>query len=143
MSVKRNGKFLPKHTIDYSPTIFGSKAPLLNVSFEDLPRPVPALVDSGATNSLLHPAIASKLKLKIDYDDKKLGTGAGGSFEYVKAEPVSVEILGENFKVAFDIPLDNDFAWPCILGHNSIFEYSKIVFKSYKEKFDVFLKVIN
>ena len=66
MSVDDDKKFLPKVTVPYSPTLFGVRMPILLVSFEKFPQPVPALVDSGATNSNLHKRIASNLKLKID-----------------------------------------------------------------------------
>jgi len=140
MSVNEDKKFLPKVTVPYSPTIFGVKMPILLVSFEKLPQPVPALVDSGATNSMLHKRIASNLKLKIDYSNKKVGTGAGGGFEYVSSKPVEVELLEQKFDIRFDVPLDENFAWPCILGHNSIFKFSKIQFKTYKSEFDIFIR---
>ena len=133
-------KFLPKVTVSYSPTVFGVKMPILLVSFKKLPQPIQALVDSGATNSMLHPRVASSLKLKIDYSKKYQGTGAGGKFEYAVSEPIETELLGEKYNIKFDIPLDKNFAWPCILGHNSIFRFSKIVFKTYKKEFDIFIR---
>lgn len=140
MSDEEDNKFFSKITLDYSPTIFGEPMPLLKVGFKSLPQPLLALVDSGATSSMLNPTIADALKLKINYNTKKLGTGAGGTFEYVHSEPVEVEILGQKYMVGFNIMLDNNFAWTCILGHNSIFKFAKIVFKSYKKQFDIFLR---
>ena len=140
MSVNDDKKFFPKVTIPYSPTLFGVKMPILLVSFANFPQSVQALVDSGATNSMLHIKLASNLKLKIDYSSKKEGTGAGGSFEYVSCEPIEVELLEQKFDIRFDIPLDENFAWPCILGHDSIFKFSKIQFKTYKKEFGIFFR---
>lgn len=133
-------KFLPKITVPYTPTIFGVKMPILPVLFKDFPQPVQGLVDSGATNSILHPKLASSLKLKVDYSNKYIGTGAGGSFEYAKSEPTEIQILGQRYNVAFDIVLEDNFAWLCILGHNSIFKFSKVVLKTYKEEFEIFFR---
>lgn len=84
-------KFLPKVGVPYSPTIFRVKMPILLVSFKNFPQPVQALVDSGATNSMLHSRVASSLKLKVDYSQKYIGTGAGGGFEYVRSGPIGVD----------------------------------------------------
>ncbi|MBI4157494.1 aspartyl protease family protein [Candidatus Woesebacteria bacterium] len=140
MSADDDKKFLPKVTVPYSPTIFGVKMPLIQVSFDGIPLPVASLLDSGATNSMLHPRIASSVGLKIDYSKKYVGTGAGGSFDYVKSGPIKIQVLGQRYDIEFDIPLDENFAWPCILGHNSIFKFSKIVFKTYKQEFDIFFR---
>lgn len=133
-------KFFPKVTIPYSPTLFGVKMPILSVKFREFPQPVQALVDSGATNSMLHPRVASALKLKLDYSKKLKGTGAGGQFEYIESEPVETELLNQKYSIKFHIPMDDNFAWPCILGHNSIFRLSKIEFRTYKQEFCVSLR---
>ncbi len=137
---KEDKKFLPKVTIPYSPTLFRDKMPLLLISFKGIPLPVQALVDSGATNSLLNIDIANRLRLKIDYSKKTVGTGVGGGFEYVTAAPFGVGIMGQKYEIQFNIPLDENLVWPCILGHDSIFKFSKIIFKTYKKEFDIFFR---
>ena len=52
MSANDDKKFLPKETIPYSPTFYITKMPVLQASFEKLPQPVPALVDSDLQNLL-------------------------------------------------------------------------------------------
>jgi hypothetical protein len=42
--------------------------------------------------------------------------------------------------IVFDVVLDENFGWPCILGHNSVFKFAKVAFKSYKQEFDVFFR---
>lgn len=133
-------KFLPKISVSYSPTIFGAKMPILQVSFRGLPQPVPGLVDSGATNSMLHPRIAASIGVKVDYSKKYTGTGAGGGFDFILSEPIETEFLGQKFNIKFDIPTDENFAWGCILGHDSIFRFSKIAFKTYKQEFNIFFR---
>lgn len=93
MSDKEDKKFFTKETISYSPTVFGEPMPLLKVGFKTLPQPIQALVDSGATSSMLNPIVADAIKLKVDYNNKKAGAGAGGLFDYVPSEPVEIEIL--------------------------------------------------
>lgn len=140
MSADEDKKFLPKVTVSYSPTLFVTKMPILLASFENLPLPVQALVDSGATNSLLHPRVAKSIGLKLDYDKVQHGTGAGGDFKYVQSKPVETGLLGQKYMIVYEVVLDENFAWPCILGHNSIFKLAKIVFKSFKQEFDVFFR---
>ena len=89
---------------------------------------------------MLHPEIASNIGLKIDYSKKYVGTGASGGFDYVTSGPVETEFLGQKFNIKFDIPIDKNFAWGCILGHDSIFRFSKIMFKTYKQEFEVFFR---
>ncbi len=133
-------KFLPKVALPYSPTLFGVKMPIVNIKFEKLPQPVPALVDSGATNCLLHPSLASTIGLKLDDSEKRTGTGAGGAYDYIPSKPMEIMLLDNTFEVEFDVPEDINFAWPCILGQNFIFKFAKIVFKGYKQELEIFLR---
>lgn len=140
MSDEEDKKFLPKISLPYTQFFFDREMPIINIDIKGLPRPIPALVDSGATSSMLHPHIAQTLKLKVNYDNVQIGTGAGGGFKYAPSEPVEIELLNQRYMVRFDVVLDDNFAWPCILGHNSIFKFAKVAFKSYKKEFDIFLR---
>jgi hypothetical protein len=98
-----------------------------------------ALVDSGASNSILDPQIAKYLGFKLD-DDKKLSGGnsvSGSYFYWTLPEPVEINIYGKRFKTTFQVIDDPNQMWGCILGHDSIFKLSKILFNTHKKYFDV------
>jgi len=140
MSDSEDKKFFTKETVRYSQLFFSDELPILIVNIPGLPLPTPALVDSGATMSMLHIGIAKTLNLKVDYTNKRTGTGAGGGFDYAPCEPIEIGILGQKYVVSFNVVLDPDFPWGCILGNSSIFKFAKIVFRTYKKEFDIFLR---
>ena len=137
-------KFFRAEIIKYSPTVFQAKMPVIKVRFESLPLPVLALVDSGASNSMIHKQVASQVGMKVDWKNKFTGTGAGGGFVYYKSEPLEVEMFGNKYILSFNIPDDENFAWGCILGQDTIFRLAKVTFKRYREEFEIsFRKDIN
>ncbi|KKT33081.1 hypothetical protein A2394_00980 [Candidatus Woesebacteria bacterium RIFOXYB1_FULL_42_36] len=101
-----------------------------------------ALVDSGASDSILDPQIAKYLGFDLDKLPKiPGGTSASGKYFYrILPEPVEMEIYGRKFTGSFIVIDSPDQMWSCILGHNSIFRLSKITFNTHKKYFEVGLR---
>ena len=134
-------KFFSKVVAKNKQTIFGTPMPVALVKFEDIPQPVPGLVDSGVIVSLVNPHIAKTAGLKYNPNkDHILGTGAGGKFSYVPANPVDVEIQEITLNITFSVVRDDNFAWPCILGHDFLFRKAKITFKTHKQECNIFFR---
>jgi len=101
-----------------------------------------ALVDSGASNSILDPEIAKFLGFKLsDLPKTSGGTSASGSYSYwVLPDPVTINIYERTYTsnfIAIDSP---NQMWSCILGHDSIFRLSKVLFNTHKKYFQVSLR---
>lgn len=101
-----------------------------------------ALADSGASNSILDPQIASYL----GFDLNKLpltrgGNSASGSYLYrILPDPIEIEIYGRKFTGGFEVIDSPNQMWSCILGHDTIFRLSKILFNTNKKYFEVSLR---
>lgn len=109
-----------------------------------VPQPLLALVDSGASMSILHPAVAEIL----GFDRKKLGDPKPGGISvsgtyksWMLPELIDVIIYGYTFRVRFTVIVNPDFIWPCILGEDSIFEVAKIDFQKFKGFFEIRFRV--
>lgn len=137
-------KFFSQIPIKYSQTIFGKPMPAILISFNGIPQPLQALVDSGATTSLISYSWAKQANLKIDTTQKFIGGGVGSGYDYYLSKPVEVDFGGYKYNVKFDVLLKDDPLWACILGQDSIFRLAKITFKRYRNEFEVaFRKDIN
>lgn len=105
-----------------------------------LTQPFSALVDSGASHSVLHPFVAEALGFNL----KKLGSPKSGGLSvsgkydwWILPELIDVNIYGYKFRRRF-IVIDNpNMIWPCILGEDSIFEYARIDFQKFKGYFEL------
>jgi hypothetical protein len=62
----------------------GSHLPFADILFNNQPLKVKALLDSGATNSLIHTSFARKLKLKVTPCNMSLNTANGSSQNAIK-----------------------------------------------------------
>jgi hypothetical protein len=138
-------KYFPVHKINYKPAPFVTgpsvKWPIVEVSFGGSTMGFTALIDSGASSSLLNAEIANVFGLKIDNGITLRGAGVSGHFKYWITKDVEVTILGHNLVFDFMIPTeDSTLAWPCILGHDSIFQVAKLEFTSFKEQFKIFFR---
>jgi actin-related protein len=71
-------------TIELNSCIIGSNLFFLQMIVNDLQLNIPTLVDTGATNSLIHSSLASKLKLKVHPISMKLSTATGVSSTAIK-----------------------------------------------------------
>jgi len=145
MPTSDDKKYHPVVKLNYKPAPFVTgpsvKWPLVEVSFGDSTKGFTSLIDSGASNSLLNADIAKLYKVDFDKDKIFNGSGVSGSFKFWQAKDVSVEILGHKFLFDFIIPTEDSApAWPCILGHDTLFQVAKLEFISFKEQFKVFFK---
>lgn len=111
--------------------------PLLDVKLPGLPQNVPALIDSGANNSILHEDIVKLLGFSEDENKSNItGKSASGSYKSYALQPIQIEILSHKFNSQFIVIKNNrNLPWPCILGHNTIFKFAKIEFRSFKGYF--------
>ncbi|GEM_PF-1624567 len=146
MSANKKGNNLqPPIVVPYK-TFPGSGAvlwPVVEIRIKrasfSIPQPIFALVDSGASNSILHPFIAETL----GYDLKKLGTpfkgtGVGGSHDvWVLPDMVEVNLSGYQFVAKFEVINNPRLLWPCILGQDTIFSFARIDFYKYKNFFEL------
>lgn len=112
----------------------------LSYSNNSLPQPILALVDSGASHSILHIEIAKFL----GFDLKRLGTSQAGAISvggshkiWVLLDPLTVDIYGRIFTFKFSVIDNPNLIWPCILGEDSIFQVAKLDFQKYKGYFEI------
>ena len=124
-----------------------NKWPLVKVKFSVLPQPIFALVDSGASVSVLGPEVAYRL----GYTKQKLGkprfSGKSVSGEYKSwqlPETLSAEMYGFPLSFKFEVIDNLDLSWPCILGEDSIFQMARLDFSRFKGYFEIrFRKDLN
>lgn len=116
--------------------------PIIDISLAGFYQPIIALVDSGASHSILHEDVARTLDIKPKYGKQLLtGLSASGSYKYWETEPVKVEIYGRKFSFNFKVINENKgLIWPCILGHDTLFKIAKLEFRTFKEYFKVFFR---
>lgn len=123
-----------------------AKWPIVEVKFSHLPQPILALIDSGASNSILHPEIADALgypKSKLG-DPQFQGKSASGDYKSWQLPRLNIEIYNYPIGIKFEVIDNNDLIWPCILGEDSIFEIAKLDFSKFKGYFEIqFRKDLN
>lgn len=98
--------------------------------------PVAALVDSGASKSVISPLVAKLLGADLDKCRPVGGLGVGGRYKgYFLPEPLRVDIFGYEFDFSF-LCIEG-MTWACILGGDSIFQVAKIEFQRFKGFFEL------
>ena len=130
------------------PKLFGGGIdwPLIDIGLEhgkiSIAPKLLALVDSGASNSILDPEIAKYLGFNLGKLPKQVGgNSASGSYSYWRLPtPVTINIYGRTFTSDFNVIDAPNQIWSCILGHDSIFKLSKITFNTPKKYFEVCLR---
>ncbi len=110
----------------------------LNHKGISLNQPLSALVDSGANQSILHPFVAEALGFNL----KKLGPSekgisASGKYKSWKLPELDIDIYGYKFNLPFTVIDNRDLIWPCILGEDSIFQFSRLDFYKFKGYFEI------
>lgn len=129
------------------PGIAGTRWPILKVKFPNFRQAASALVDSGASISILHPEVAKLLGYSRNKLGKSLLAGKSVSGEYKSwqlPKPLDVEIYGFPFSLKFEVIDNEDLIWPCILGEDSIFQVARLDFQRYKGFFEIkFRKDLN
>lgn len=101
-----------------------------------------ALADSGASNSIIDPEIAKYLGFDLDKIPKiQGGTSASGSYSFwILPEPVDINIYGRTYSSTFQVIDAPNQMWSCILGHDSLFKLSKVMFNTHKKYFEISLR---
>lgn len=112
----------------------------LTYGSKSLPQPIFALVDSGASHSILHIEIAKFL----GFDFKKMnllkteGISVSGSYKtWILPKSIDTDIYGSLFGFNFSVVDNPNFIWPCILGEDSIFQAAKLDFQRFKGYFEI------
>ena len=152
MQVKGDQKFIdvPLPYRIFPPSLDPTIWPIVIVEIPQFKDPVNqdiyALIDSGANNSILDKQIAERMKIDLSKCKKfKNGRSVNSFYEYwILNEPVHIKVAGVEFPVIFNVIDTDDTMWPMILGEDSIFKYSQLIFKKYKKEFIIkFLTNIN
>lgn len=108
----------------------------LSYKGNNFPYKILALVDSGASISILRPEIAEILGFNLSQGKKSKGMGVSGPYESMELpEPIETDIWGHKF--SFKFQAIKDVIWPCILGEDSIFEVARIDFQKFKGHFEL------
>ena len=145
MPISDDKKYYPVNKLTYKPAPFVTgpyiKWPLVEVSFGDSAKGFTTLIDSGASNSMLNQEVALVHNIKIDKNKVYAGSGVGSTFKFWIAKDVDITVADHNFIFDFSVPVeDSAIPWPCILGHDSIFQVAKLEFTSFKEQFKIFFR---
>ncbi|MBI4097219.1 MAG: retropepsin-like domain-containing protein [Candidatus Levybacteria bacterium] len=111
----------------------------LATEHSSLTQPILALVDSGASISVLHPIIAEVLGFNPRKTEaSQQGISASGMYKsWLFPHVIEVNLYGYTFFRRFTIIDNSSFLWPCILGEDSIFEVAGIDFRKFKGFFEV------
>jgi len=119
-----------------------SKWPIIDIKLSykkfSLPQPILALVDSGASHSILHPFVAEILGFNLEgLGFSQKGLSASGDYRYLELPSMNMDINGYKFNQSFTVIDNKDLIWPCILGEDSIFHSSRLDFYKFKGYFEV------
>lgn len=103
-----------------------------------LPQPLDALIDSGASISVLHPFVAELLGFNLAGMKKASGISASGKYEsWILPEPLEIKIYDYTFYARFTVINNPRFMWACILGEDSIFEVARLDFQKFRGYFEL------
>ena len=131
-------------TIRYQPLPLSNfKWPLVEIGLmtkhRRLSQPTFGLVDSGASNSLLHPEVAVQLGFELNKIQRQSGgNSASGRYNFwILPKPVEVSLYGNRFLFPFQVIDSKEQMWPCVLGHDSIFKNAKVSFQTFTSRFEI------
>lgn len=119
--------------------------PILNVKLKSRTgfQTALALVDSGASNSILHPIIAKGLGFDLEKLGKPQiqGKSVSGSYNsWFLPEAIDTNFCGSTFPIKFMVINNENLIWPCILGEDSVFQFARIDFWKFKGYFEIELR---
>lgn len=101
-------------------------------------NPLPALVDSGANASVLHPDVADALGFDRQQADIGEGMSAGGRYtSWTVPDLIDIKLYNYTFRRRFVVIDTPDFPWPCLLGQDSLFEVARIDFYRFRNYFEL------
>ena len=125
------------------PGVTLTKWPLVEVSItyqdQSLPQPIVALVDSGASISILHIDVLDLLGI----ERKALQVTSGGisvSGNYRSAllpHNASVSLYGHTHLLRLTVIDNPNLAFPCILGEDSIFHWARLDFQQFNGFYEI------
>lgn len=130
---------LPEHPDNFWPIL----EVRLRSKYTAFPQPVFALVDSGASISILHPELARTLGFDLQRLGRPIqaGQSVSGSYSsWTLSEAIDTGFCGATFSIKFIVINNNDLIWPCILGEDSIFQFAHVDFWKFKGYFDIELR---
>jgi len=133
-------------TVDYSPLpdLKGSTLmPMVPVTFsnKDMEFPTFALVDSGASMSVISTVIADELGIDWIHVPVKTGLAVASTVRY-HAVKITAEIFGHTFDLSANVA-EGLAPYHCILGEADLFQRAKITFEAYKRQFSIDFREFN
>lgn len=133
-------------TIDYSPLPGLRRSvlmPMLPVVFHKGKSQFStyALVDSGATTSVISTVIAEGLGVEWNKIPTQVGMGVASTFRLHRTK-LDIQIFNNKFSLYVNI-VEGTSAYQCILGKADIFNWAKIILEGYKKKFHIEFREFN
>ena len=140
--VKMSDQFSPSIKVYYK-AVTGTTLPLwpildIQLSFKGrvLPWKTSALVDSGASASVITSGLAKMLGFDLSKEKTISGEGVSGVYKGKELkDTVDVDIYG--YKHSFRFTTIEKMPWDCILGEDSIFQVAKLDFQRFKGFFEI------
>lgn len=103
--------------------------------------PTYALVDSGASMSVVSTVIAEELGINWMKIPTKTGLAVASTVRYHTTE-IAAEIYDHKFNLEINIA-EGLSAHHCILGQKDLFQRAKITFEAYKKQFEIIFRNYN
>lgn len=101
-----------------------------------VPWTVSALVDSGASGSVIKPGLAKILGFDLDKEKTIRGEGVSGGYVGNELkESINVDIYG--YKYSFKFGTVPNMIWECILGEDTLFQIAKLDFQRFRNFFEI------
>lgn len=117
-----------------------TKRPLVPIKFINKNRstlPILSLVDSGADYSYVSAEIAEILDIDLSKIKPHQSFGINDSPFICYPAEVTIEIGGHNLGIVVHFSNQLTKAFPCILGQESFFTKTRVVFERYKWNLDI------
>lgn len=123
------------------PGFSGSWWPIINLKLGGLPHDFYALIDSGASHSVLHEEIANIVGAKKSSKKESEGLSASGKYKSYETKPIKVSLLDRKYQFSFTVIKNSKgLMWPCILGHDTLFKIAKLEFQSFDGFYRIWLR---
>ncbi|MDO8452134.1 MAG: retropepsin-like aspartic protease [bacterium] len=127
----------------YYEAVTGTTLPLwpildIELSFNGkvIPWKISALVDSGASGSVITSDLAKTLGFDLSKEKNIRGEGVSGVYKGKELKAaVDIDIYG--YKHSFRFTTIEKMPWDCILGEDSIFQVAKLDFQRFKGFFEI------
>lgn len=120
-----------------------TKRPLVPIKFINKNRstlPILSLIDSGADYSYLSTEIADLLEINLSKIKPHQSLGINGSPFTCYPTEITIDIGGHQMDIIAYFSDQLAPAFPCILGQESFFSKTRVVFERYKWNLEIKLK---